>query len=400
MATITALGTYLPVWGTDRARTITGDEDAVTLAVAAGTGALHDIDPTELTDVVIVSRDLPLLEGGNSAAVLAGLGASDHTRVAEVVGGAPASLEAVARADPGTLVIGVDVAGAAGAAAAFCGSDGGEIAPVDRITRSMPVTTRDTAGRRADYADPRLLRVRGVGASLERIDRSEPIVAVAGLAGRDAASVCDGEPPTLPATGASSALFALAALADERRTGRIAAVEQAAMSLATLAPGDIAVVRDERPARRVPSGIFAPGADLPIALTAYDRAFDAKLRLEAARCTNCGTLSYPPRYRCLTCGSEAPTETAKLPRQAEIYTLATVRVPVPGLVSPYTVTLVELGDTGVRVLVPLTGAEPGSVRIGERGRLVFRLIAVRSGVPDYGYGFLPAAGGNPEEVAA
>jgi hypothetical protein len=32
----------------------------------------------------------------------------------------------------------------------------------------------------------------------------------------------------------------------------------------------------------------------------------------------------------------------------------------------------------------------GTVAIGDRGRLVFRKVADRSGVPDYGYGFLPA----------
>lgn len=78
-----------------------------------------------------------------------------------------------------------------------------------------------------------------------------------------------------------------------------------------------------------------------------------------------------------------------LPRDAEIYTLSTIHVPVPGLVSPYTIVVAELGDSGVRVTVRLTGAAAGSVGIGDRGRLVFRLVAVRSGVPDYGYAFLP-----------
>lgn len=64
-------------------------------------------------------------------------------------------------------------------------------------------------------------------------------------------------------------------------------------------------------------------------------------------------------------------------------------MPVPGLISPYTVVIVELGDSGVRTLVRLTGATPGSVDIGDTGSLVFRLVAVRQGVPDYGYGFLP-----------
>jgi uncharacterized OB-fold protein len=54
------------------------------------------------------------------------------------------------------------------------------------------------------------------------------------------------------------------------------------------------------------------------------------------------------------------------------------------------VVLVELGDSGVRLLVRLTGAAAGSVAIGDRGTLVFRRVAVRTGVPDYGYAFLPA----------
>ncbi|MGD9701042.1 MAG: Zn-ribbon domain-containing OB-fold protein [Acidimicrobiia bacterium] len=400
MATITALGTYLPTSGSDRTRKAGADEDAVTLAVAAGVAALRNTDPAEVDQVVLVTRELPLLEGGNSAAVLAGLGVSAHARVTEVLGGAPATLDVLASAALGTLVIGADVAGAAGAAAAFCGATGVDVTAVDRITRSMPVSTRDTDGHRTDYADPRLLRVSGLGRSLGLMDRSAPIVAAAGLAARDAASVCEGQPPTLPTSGASAPLFALAALVEGGRSGLVAAVEQATISVAMLGAGTVDVVRDERRARSLPEGVLAPGSELPISLAAYDRAFEAKLRLEAARCVSCGTLSYPHRYRCLGCGSEEPTDVVPLPRDAEIYTLATIRVPVPGLVSPYTVTLVELGETGVRVLVKLTGAEPGSVKIGDRGRLVFRLVAIRSGVPDYGYGFLPDETAISKESAA
>jgi uncharacterized OB-fold protein len=267
----------------------------------------------------------------------------------------------------------------------LCGTTGVELNAVDSVTRSMPVATRNAQGKSTDYADPRLLRERGVAESLARLDQSGELVAVAGVAGREGPVKRHDPFPT----GASSVLTMLALLIEGGHTGRFAAVEQAAATVAELGSGSATVTRHERPAAPTPKGTFAPGNDLPISLAAYDRAFDAKLRLEAARCTNCGTLSYPHRYRCIECGSEQPTESVPLPRDAEIYTLATVRVPVPGLISPYTLTLVELGDTGVRLLVKLTGAEPGSVRIGDRGRLVFRLVAVRSGVPDYGYGFLP-----------
>jgi uncharacterized OB-fold protein len=385
MSTITSIGTYRPRWGSEKGRIAGVDEDAVTLAVAAGLAAMTDIDPAAVTRVVLVSRDLPLLEGGNSAALLAGLGVSAHSPVSEVVGGAPVVLDAVATAAPGTLVVASEIAPSAAASAAFCGTAGVELKPVDSVTRSLPVATRDAQGKRTDYADPRLLRERGVGQSLAQLDQAGPLVAVAGVAGREG-PVERTEP--FP-TGPSSVLTMLAALIEGGNVGRIAAVEQAAATVAELGAGSATVSRDERPAAPMPKGTYAPGNALPISLSAYDRAFDAKLRLEAARCTKCGTLSYPHRYRCLECGSEQPTESVPLPRVAEIYTLATVRVPVPGLISPYTLTLVELGDTGVRLLVKLTGAEPGSVRIGDRGRLVFRLVAMRSGVPDYGYGFLP-----------
>lgn len=394
MSTVTSIGTYLPCWGSEKARTAGDDEDAVTLAVAAGLAALARVDQGAVAGavqrVVLVSRDLPLLEGGNSAPVLAGLGLSDHTPVSEVIGGAPVALDAVASAAPGTLVIGSDVhRGGAGAAAALIGDHGAMLSPVDGITRSLPVNTRDSSGNTTDYADPRLLRVRGVGESLDRLDQAQPVVAVAGLVGRDAASIAK-QAPALATNGASSPLFALAAMIDGGLAGRVAAIEQATVTIAELGGGgDVAVHRDERPPRPVPKGTFTPGSDLPVSLSAYDRAFDPKLRLEAARCTACGTLSYPPRFRCISCGAEQSTEPVALPRHAEIYTLATIRVPVPGLISPYTVTLVELGDSGVRVLVRLTGAEAGSVSIGDRGQLVLRLVVVRSGVPDYGYGFLP-----------
>ena len=56
--------------------------------------------------------------------------------------------------------------------------------------------------------------------------------------------------------------------------------------------------------------------------------------------------------------------------------------------------IVELDGVDVRALVKVTGAAPGAVDIGARGRLALRRVAVRSGVPDYGYTF------EPEQVVA
>jgi uncharacterized OB-fold protein len=388
---IAAVGTYLPRWGTAAARVPGDDEDVVTMAVAAGRQAMAAANDPAIDAVVVISRELPLLEGGNGAAVLAGLGLPSNTAVREQLGGAPAALDAVVHARPGTLVIGADVKGGAGAAAILCGEAGVNVWGIGRINRSLPVVTRDASGAVTDYADPRLARERGVRLSLDKAGLEGKVAVVAGLPPKDAAPLTEGAPGAMPTLGASAALFGLATVVERGDGGRVLAVEQATVAAVELGGDEAAVLRDEAPAAPPPATRAGAPADISISLAAYERAFDAKLRLEADRCTTCGTLAYPHRFRCLGCGSEAATETVALPRDATIYTLATIHVPVPGLNTPYTVVLVELGDTDVRLLVRLTGAAPGSAAIGDRGQLVFRRVAVRKGVPDYGYAFLPAS---------
>lgn len=399
MSSITRIGTALPPWGTATAREVGDDEDAVTLAVAAGLAAMGDLDRSSVREVVLVSHDFPLLLGGNSAPLLAGLGLADSVRVRETIGGSPVTLDAIADAADGTLVIGTDAVGAAGASAVFCAAGGAPLALVGRVTRSMPVVTRDAHGNTADYADPRLLRERGMNESLTRLGNPKPLAA-AGLSAREAAAICTGDAPKLITSGASAIGFALAALVEQGALGPVLAAEQATLVLADLGSADVAVTRNEPTARPHPAGTLAPGSSISISLPAYDRAFDAKLTLSAARCASCGELSLPPRHRCIECGSEEPTTLTPLPRHGTVYSLATIRVPVPGLISPYSVVIVELGETGVRTLVRQTGSTPGSVQIGDTGSLVFRLVAVRQGVPDYGYGFLPDSVQADEKGAA
>ncbi len=154
----------------------------------------------------------------------------------------------------------------------------------------------------------------------------------------------------------------------------------------------------ELPPRPLPEQSVTPGPEIKISLPAYERAFEPKLRLEAGRCPHCGTLALPPRHRCLGCGAEGDAELVELPRDAVVYTTTTIHTPVPGLATPYTIVIVDLGDTGVRLLAQVTGADPGSVAIGDQGAMVLRRVAERSGIPDYGYSFAPAAstsGGRP-----
>ncbi|HEV8296377.1 MAG TPA: OB-fold domain-containing protein [Acidimicrobiales bacterium] len=390
MSAIQGIGTYLPTWAARSSRGIGIDEDAVTLAVAAGLAGLTAVPGATVERVVFVTRQPPLLEGGNSAALLAGLGLAATTEVVERIGGAPAALEAVSEAAPGTLILAVDADtdGPAGAAAALVGGQGAQLSLRGRTVRSLPIRVRSLAGSVHDYDDPRLLRERGVQKSRQDLGVDEKAAAVAGVTGRDVASLAT-DAPALPTVGASAPLFALGALCDAGRSGLVLAVEDATVVVADFRVSEVAVCRDEPAAQPPPALRHNVGPEIAISLAAYARAFDAKVRLEAGRCTKCGTLAYPPRYRCIECGAEEPVESVALPRDAVVYTTTTINVPVPSMATPYSLAVVELGDTGVRVLVHVTDAPPGCVAIDDRGRVVLRRVAVRSGVPDYGYAFRP-----------
>src|ERR1700742_2677997 len=127
MTQVSSIGTYLPPW-TVRDRRVKGpDEDALTMAVAAGRAA--DPDATAQR-VAFVSRDFPLLEGGNGAVLLAALSLPAAPPVAEVLGGAPAVLDQICCAGEGTLVIAADDNDvAAGAGALLTGDAGVTLTP-------------------------------------------------------------------------------------------------------------------------------------------------------------------------------------------------------------------------------------------------------------------------------
>src|SRR6476620_6537748 len=390
MPYVASIGTYLPCWGAPQHRVAGDDEDVITLAVEAGRAAL--IASGAVERVGLVSRDLPLLESSNAAVLLAGLGLDPELEVDERLGGAPATLDAVSSARPRTLIIGTDL-NPAGAAAILTAERGLQVRTAARVTRSLPVRTRNATGDVHDYGDPRLLHERGLVASLAAAWLDTP-AAVAGVEHDRAVELCIGDPPPLPTFGASASLFALAGMADAGTTGPLVAVEQASLSGMTVSNGVAELHRREPPARPTPAGTHVEGADIPISLAAYERAFEAKTRWEAGRFADAsqggGALDFPPRYRLSDNGELATNyELIPLPRTGTVYTETTVHMPVPGLRTPYSLVIVELDGVGVRALVKVTGAEPGTVDIGDRGRLTLRRVAVRSGVPDYGYMFEP-----------
>lgn len=397
MTQVLSIGTYLPPW-TVRDRRVKGpDEDALTMAVAAGRAA----DPEATAQrVALVSRDFPLLEGGNGAVLLAALSLPADTPVAEVLGGAPAVLDQICSAGEGTLVIAADDNDlAVGAGAVLTGDGGASVTPLARQTRSLPLTARGADGARHSYVDPRLQREVGVRSTLARLGLA-PNSAVAAVAGVPVAQV-GGDFDTshavgIPTVSATAIIRLLADAIEAGAQGLLIAVEQSSVSAADLAQGGAkpTVARDEFPARELPKARVADGVGIPISMPAYARAFEPKIRWEAAVFEESPGIDaapqFPPRLRVDNAGRLATEyRLESLPRTGTVYTHTTVRIPVPDLPSPYSLAVVQLDDSPVRVLLKVTGVPAGEATIGQPGSVVLRRIATRTGIPDYGYAFWP-----------
>jgi uncharacterized OB-fold protein len=400
MTQVVSIGTYLPPWTVRDQRVKGPDEDALTMAVAAGRAA----DPSASAQrVVFVSRDFPLLEGGNGAVLLAGLSLPADVAVSEVLGGAPAVLDQILNAIDGTLVLAADDSGTVAAAGAILtGAGGASLAPVARQTRSLPTTVRGEDGVRHNYGDPRLQREMGVKSTVARLGLTDAqtVAAVVGVKARDLGGdlVTTGAIEE-PVSSASGVIRALANLVENgRRDGLVLAIEQSSVTAAELTVSGNAptITRNEVPARQLPRFRTADGVGIPISLPAYARAFEPKLRWEAAVFEERPGIDtapqFPPRARVDEDGTLVDTYRLEpLPRTGTVYTQTTIQIPVPDLPSPYSIAVVQLDGSPVRVLMKVTGVPAGEATIGQAGSVVLRKIADRAGVPDYGYAFYPAS---------
>ena len=268
------------------------------------------------------------------------------------------------------MIIGVDVE-SAGAAAIVTSDRGLHVRTAARVARSLPVRTRNDVGVVHDYGDPRLLHERGLVASLEAAWLDTP-VAVAGV---DHTSrpleLCLGElRHRCRRMGASAGLFALAHLAEARDDAVRWLPSNRPACPASPSQAELRGSYRREPAPRpMPATTFVSDADIPISLAAYERAFEAKTRWEAGKFADSDQLDFPPRYRVADDGALATRLRAGRRSRASAPSTPSVSVhlPVPGLRTPYALAVVELDDVGVRALVKVTGADPDSVDIGDRG---------------------------------
>ena len=122
------------------------------------------------------------------------------------------------------------------------------------------------------------------------------------------------------------------------------------------------------------------------------REFPQRYRLEAAKCTSCEKLLYPPREVCPACRA-TDFETVVLPREGTVVTFTVVRVPPSGFTeqTPLPIALDERAN-GVRVMVQIGDvADPSELEVGMQVRLEFRRISWdgEAGLIFYGHKAVP-----------
>ena len=122
------------------------------------------------------------------------------------------------------------------------------------------------------------------------------------------------------------------------------------------------------------------------------RLRDTLYRLRYGYCKKCGRSFYPPRARCVYCGSQDVEY--RYSRGRGVLREYTVIYQVPkglGDYSPLVIGLIEL-DEGFRVLAQLVDAEPSRLREGMRVEAVLRRLSVdgSTGLIYYGLKFTPS----------
>ncbi|MBM4161776.1 MAG: Zn-ribbon domain-containing OB-fold protein [Ignavibacteria bacterium] len=119
----------------------------------------------------------------------------------------------------------------------------------------------------------------------------------------------------------------------------------------------------------------------------YAREIPQRYRLEASRCAQCATVSFPPRLVCPTCkGRTFSTITLQNEGKLLSYTVVRVGSDKFSKETPFAVGIIELKD-GIRITTQIADANLEKLAHGQTVRLVFRKIQEdgKAGILCYGY---------------
>ena len=119
----------------------------------------------------------------------------------------------------------------------------------------------------------------------------------------------------------------------------------------------------------------------------YHREIPQRYRFEAAKCSKCAAISFPPRLVCPECKGRT-FQTVRLNDEGTLLTYTVIRTASDKFSkeTPFAVGIVELND-GVRVTTQIADANVDELKTGQRVKLVFRKIQDdgRAGIHCYGY---------------
>lgn len=123
----------------------------------------------------------------------------------------------------------------------------------------------------------------------------------------------------------------------------------------------------------------------------YTREIPSRYRLEGARCTGCGKLTFPARRVCPGCrGTEF--EAASLTPGGKVVTSTVIHVPPTPFLreAPYAMAIVETPE-GARLMAQVVDCDPSAVLPGMDVALEFRLLRREgeSGILCYGHKGVP-----------
>jgi uncharacterized OB-fold protein len=330
-------------------KTVPGfDEDEITMAVAAGERAIDAAKSPAVDRLVFASSGT--LAGGRIVAEALGL---NPTEARDILGSPDAGETVLAGA--------IDVASKEGTSTLVVVSD----AP-----RADPGAVEEHAGGAAAVA---LLVTGKATQAWTRVAKSALL-------------------PRIGNVGAASVFVSFLESIARSKVKGAAAVAKALDGRIPVSYEQYLGLRRYKPA---PAGTeYSQGAY--VSMPAYLGEAKARYRLVAEECAKCGRLHFPPRESCIACGTRAWKE-RPLKRTGTVYAYTIIgkgAAPSEFLeqqlaTGDYATAVVELDD-GLRITAMLADANPASVRIGMRVRMVFRRIYAQEGVVRYGFKFAPA----------
>lgn len=457
MAGLAAIGVEIPrgrltrevfreAWGTPPghgARAVAaGDEDVVTMAVAAGVRALAD--GAAVDALILATTSSPFADKSSAAIIAAALGLADDIRTVEVCGTTRCGLEAlrlaadlvdVGAARAALVIVSERPPTRPGSAEEHLAGDAAVAIVVDRSAAlatfagwGAVVDDLTARWRLATDAVPREFERRleaqhgfgtAIGAALNRALHN------AGLAGTQVTAAVvpgpDGRPVPAAARAAGVPTDRLrVGLVDQTGVaGAAAPILDAVRLLPSLGDGDHLLVAAHgdgaaalvlrrgraaasdpvapvlRRSRAVPSygqylasrHLIEQGDEdggLEVSPVSYWRRRRSILRREGARCGSCGIVQFPPAPRCTECGSPQLSPT-RLGLAGQIYTFTNDHLVAGSYVDvPLPRCVIDL-EGGGRFYTTMTDCDPDEVRIGLPVELVFRTRGSGGGFPNYGW---------------